>query len=110
MPKAIKNLRQSLKTKYLFKVLTTGVLIGSIRAILLAVAEESALNAVSIAAGEESVLAQGLIRMEQGLHAALLVLGLAVLHRLLPVASLLLDIEVQTSRATDGLQALFKNK
>jgi len=44
--------------------------------------------------------------VEQGLHTALLVLGLAVLHRLLPVASLLLDIEVQTSRATNGLQAL----
>jgi len=91
------------KTKVVYQLVTAGP-------VLFAVAEESALNAVSIAAGEESVLAQGLIRMEQGLHAALLVLGLAVLHRLLPVASLLLDIEVQTSRATDGLQALLKNK
>lgn len=44
--------------------------------------------------------------MQQRLHATLLVLALAVLHRLLPVTGLLLNVEVQTGWATDRLQTL----
>lgn len=44
--------------------------------------------------------------MQQRLHTTLLVLALAVLHRLLPVAGLLLNVEVQTGRTTDGLKTL----
>lgn len=51
-------------------------------------------------------MAQWLVGDEQRLHLALLVLRLAVLHRIFPVARLLLDVEVQTGWTTNGLQAL----
>jgi hypothetical protein len=90
--------------------LTARVFIRAIAAILFAVAEESALDAVAVAAREEAVLAQRLVRDQQRLHLALLVLGLAVLDGLLPVARLLFDVEEQTGRATNRLQALRKKK
>lgn len=86
--------------------LTASVLIGTIGAVLLAVAEQTTLNAVAIAAGQEAVLAEWLVCVQQRLHTALLVLALAVLNRLLPVAGLLLNIEVQTSGAANSLQTL----
>lgn len=45
--------------------------------------------------------------MQQRLDTTLLVLALAVLHRLLPVTGLLLNVEVQTGGTTDGLQTLW---
>lgn len=86
--------------------LTARVFVGAVAAVLLAVAEEAALDTVSVAAREEAVLAERLVGDEQRFHLALLVLRLAVLHRILPVARLLLDVEVQTSWTTNGLQAL----
>jgi hypothetical protein len=86
--------------------LTTRVLVGSVGAVFLAIAEESALDAVAVTAGEESVLAERLVGDQQRLHLALFVLQLAVLHRIFPVASLLLDVEVQTGRTTNGLETL----
>lgn len=86
--------------------LTAGILIRSICAVLLSVAEKPALDAVAITAREESVLAERLVGHQKRLHLALLVLELAVLDGLLPVARLLLDVEEETGWTADGLQAL----
>lgn len=91
---------------YKSAALTARVFVGTVAAVLLAVAEEAALDAVSVAARQEAVLAERLVGDEQRLHLALLVLRLAVLHRILPVARLLLDVEVQTGWTANGLQAL----
>ncbi len=48
--------------------LTASVLIRSVVAIFLAVAEEAALDAVAVAAGKVVFLADGLIGKEQRLH------------------------------------------
>jgi hypothetical protein len=88
------------------RLLTTRVLIRAVIAVLFAIAEQTALDAVAVAAREEPVLAQWLVRDEQRLHLALLVLQLAVLDGILPVARLLLDVKVQTGWTADGLQTL----
>ena len=86
--------------------LTACVFVGAVVAVLVAVAEEAALDAVAVAAGEVVLLADGLVGEEQRLHLLLLRLGLAVGHRRLPVARLLLDVERQARRTPDRLQAL----
>ena len=86
--------------------LTTTVLVGSIGAVFLSVAEEATLNAVAVSAGEEALLAQGLVGVQERLDLTLLVLQLAVLHGVLPVARLLLNVKIQTGWATNRLQAL----
>jgi hypothetical protein len=90
--------------------LTTRVLVGSIGAVFLAVAEEPTLNAVAITASEETILTERLVGDQQRLHLALLVLQLAVLHRVLPIAGLLLDIEVQAGRTANGLETLNRRR
>ena len=87
-------------------VLTTGVLVRPVIAILLPIAEESPLDAVAISAGQVILLADGLISKEQRLHLLLFGLAVAVLHSTLPVAGLLLNVEGQPGRTTDGLQTL----
>lgn len=86
--------------------LTTSVFVGPIRTILLSVTEQPPLYTISITTSEESILTQRLIRKQQRLHLPLLVLQLAILHGILPIASLLIDIEVQTSGTTDRLKPL----
>lgn len=90
--------------------LTAAVLVRTVRAVLFAVAEKSPFDAITIAASEEPVLAQRFVGVQQWLHFPLLVLQFAVLNGVLPVAGLLLDVEVQTSWATDGLEALEQSK
>lgn len=86
--------------------LTARVLVGAVDTVLLSVAEEAALHARGVPAGQVAVLAQGLVRVQQRLHLPLLVLQLAVLHRVLPVTRLLLYVEVESGRTTDSLNAL----
>jgi hypothetical protein len=86
--------------------LTAAVFVGSVATVLLAVTEESALDAVSVAASQEAVLAEWLVRHQQRLHLSLLVLELAVLNSLFPVAGLLLDVEEESGGTTDGLETL----
>lgn len=86
--------------------LTTRILVWSITAIFLPVTEQAALDAVSVTAGEEAVLAQRLIRDQQRLHLTLLIFGLAIFHSIFPVASLLFDIKIQTGWTANGLQTL----
>lgn len=83
---------------------TANILVGAIGAILLAVAEEASLDARSVAAGEESVLAERFLGVEQRLGLPLLVLQFAIVDRVLPVARLLVDVEVQAGRASYRLQ------
>jgi hypothetical protein len=90
----------------LFLKFTARVLVGTVGTVLFSVTEKTALNASAISASEESVLAKGLVGVEQRLDLPLLALELAVFDCGLPVAGLLLDVEVQTGGATDGLQAL----
>lgn len=87
-------------------VLTTSVFVGPIGAVLLPVTEQPSLYTISITTGEEPILAERLIRKQQRLHLPLLVLQLAILHRILPIASLLVNVEVQSSRTTDRLKTL----
>ena len=86
--------------------LTACVFVRAVVAVLVAVAEEAALDAVAVAAGQVVLLADGLVGEEQRLHLLLLRLGLAVVHGRLPVARLLLDVERQARGTPDGLQAL----
>ena len=86
--------------------LTACVFVRAVVAVLVAVAEESALDAVSVSAGQVVLLADGLVGEEERLHLLLLRLGLAVRHGRLPVARLLLDVERQARRTPDRLQAL----
>lgn len=95
MPAVVRQLR-----------LTARVFVGAIGAILLAVTEQPAFDAVAVTAGQEAVLAERFVGHQQWLHFALFVLEFAVLHGLLPVAGLLLDVEEETGGATDGLQTL----
>lgn len=90
--------------------LTTAVLVGSVSAVLLAVAEESAFDAVTVTAGQVTFLTEWLVGVQERLDLALLTLQLAVLHRIFPVASLFLNVKVQTGWATDRLQALRRRK
>lgn len=83
--------------------LTAGVLVRTVGTVLLAVAEKATLDTVAIAAGQESVLAERLVGDQQGLDLSLAVFVLAVLDGVLPVARLLLDVKVQTGRASDSL-------
>lgn len=84
--------------------LTTNVLIGSIAAVLLSVAEQASLYARSVAASEETVLAERLLGVQQRFRLPLLILQLAVVHGVLPVAGLLVDVEVQASGTPDRLE------
>jgi hypothetical protein len=86
--------------------LTASVLIGSVVAVLITVAEETPLDAVSVSAGEEVLLTDGLVGKEQRLHLLLLRLCITIADGGLPVARLLLDVEGEAGRASDGLQAL----
>lgn len=99
----------SLPRLSLSQTLTTGVFVRAVVAVLVAVAEEAALDAVAVAAGQVVLLADGLVGEEERLDLLLLRLGLAVRHGRLPVARLLLDVERQAGRTPDGLQALELN-
>lgn len=84
--------------------LTADVLVGTVGAVLLAVTEQSSLDAVTIATGQRTLGAQRLLGVELRLYLALLVLELAVVYRVLPVAGLLVDVEVQTGGTTNRLE------
>lgn len=86
--------------------LTAAVLIRTVCAIPFAVAEKSALDAVTITAGQKTILAQRLVGVQQWLHLALLVLQLAVLDGIFPITCLLFNVEKQTGWASDSLQTL----
>lgn len=101
------TLRQGQRKFRIRKVsLTTTVLVGSVRTVLFSVTEQSSFYAVSVTASEEAVLTQRFVCEQQRFHLAFLVLQLAVLHRILPVASLFVDVEVESGRTTDGLKSL----
>lgn len=55
-------------------------------------------------------LTEGLVRVQKRFDFPLLVLQLAVLDSVLPVARLFLYVKVQTGRTSDGLQALHSNR
>jgi len=86
------------------ELLTANVLIGAIGTILLPVAEETSLDTGSVSAREIAVLAERLLGIEQGLGLPLLVLQLAIVHGVLPIAGLLVDVKVQPGRTSDRLQ------
>lgn len=83
--------------------LTAWILIGTVGAVFFAVAEETTLNAVSVATRQEAILTERLVGYQQWLHFALLVLDFAILYSLLPVASLFLDVEEESGGTTDRL-------
>ncbi len=58
--------------------------------------------------GQHAFLAEGLVGGQDWPQFAHFLFDEAVLHLLFPVASLLLDVEGETSWATDGLQTLNK--
>lgn len=84
--------------------LTANVLVGAVSAILLAVTEETSLDARSVTAREITILAKRFLGVEQGLGLSLLVLQFAVVDGVLPIARLLVDVEVQTGRTSYRLQ------
>lgn len=88
------------------RALTARVFIGTVSTVLFAVTEETTLDTEGVTTGEVTVLAQGLVGVQQGLRLTFLVLQLAVLYSVFPVTSLFLDVEEQTSWATDGLDTL----
>ena len=92
------------------KFLTASVLIGAIVTILVSVTEETPLDTVAVTASEIVLLADGLVGEEKRLHLLLLGLGITVLDGGLPVTGLLLDIEGQTSWATNSLETLEERK
>lgn len=87
-------------------VLTARVFVGPIRAVLLPVTEQPPLYTIPITTRQEAILTERLIRKQQRLHLPLLVLQLAILHRVLPIAGLLVNVEVQTSGTSDRLKTL----
>jgi len=86
------------------ELLTANIFIGAIGTILLSIAEETSLDTGSVSAREVAVLAERLLGIEQGFGLPLFVLQLAIVHGVLPIAGLLVDIEVQPSRTSDCLQ------
>ena len=88
------------------KQLTAGILVRAVVAVLGAVAEQPAFDAVAVPAGQVVLLADGLVREEERLGLLLLRHLVAVGDGPLPVAGLLLQVEGQARRAADGLQAL----
>lgn len=84
--------------------LTTNILVGSICTILLAVTEQSSLYTGLIGTGQVSILAEWFLGVKKRLRFSLLVFKLAVINRVLPIARLLLDVEVKTSRASYSLE------
>lgn len=86
--------------------LTTGVFIRSIRTVLFSITEQSSFDTVTITTGKETVLTKRLISEQQRLYFPFLVLQLAVFDGVLPITSLLVDVEVQPCGTPDGLQSL----
>jgi hypothetical protein len=86
-------------------IFAAGVLVGPVAAVLDSVAEKSLLKAVAIAAGQVVVLTDRLVCAQQRLHFALPGQLVTVVHRVLPVASLFLEVECEAGRAADGLEA-----
>lgn len=87
-------------------IITASVLVGAIVTVLVAITEKATLDAVAVTASQVVLLADGLVGDEQGLYLLLPGLEIAVLDRIFPVASLLLNIKSQTGRTTDGLETL----
>ncbi len=85
------------------QLITAGIFVRSIIAVLLPIAEEPPLDAVAIPTGQVVLLADGLVCEEERLHLLLFGLAIAVLHSSLPVTRLLLDVEGQTSWTANGL-------
>ena len=101
-----RNVRQTGKgSSVCFNQLTTDVLVGAIGTVAFTVAEEATLDTRTLTTSQTAVLAEGLLGVELGLDLALLVLDLAVVHRVLPVACLLVYVEVETGRASDRLKS-----
>ena len=84
--------------------LTANVFVGAIGAVLFAVAKQSAFHAVAVTAGQRAIRAERFLGIEKRFGLSLLILGFAVVDRVLPVAGLLIDVEVQTSWTTNRLQ------
>ena len=97
----------SLKSMPLSKEkLTAGIFIGTVVTVLVAVTEKSLVNADGVSACELANLTEGLVGAEKRLHLSFLGQLVTVLHSPLPITRLLLQIEGETRRTSDGLQAL----
>lgn len=86
--------------------LTTSCLIGSIAAVFLTVTEQTPFNTLSVTARQFPIGTYRFVGKQHGFDFTLFVLQFAILHGIPPIASLLLDVEIQTGRTTDGLQTL----
>lgn len=100
------GLRHSMNLKFRLILLTASVFVRAIGAIFLSVTEETSLDAVTVAAGQRTVRTQGFVGVEQRFDLTFLVLQLAIFDGVFPVARLLVDVEVETGRTTDGLKSL----
>lgn len=80
------------------------VLVRSIGTVWDAVAEEAALDASAVVTGQHAFLAEGLVSGQDGPQFTNLLFDEAILDLFFPVARLLLDVESESSWATDGLQ------
>jgi hypothetical protein len=87
-------------------LLTTRILVRSIRTVFFTITKQAAFDTVAVTAGQGPICAQGLVGDQKRLDLALLVLEFTIFHRFFPIAGLLFNIKVQTGRATDGLQTL----
>ncbi|KYN23456.1 hypothetical protein ALC57_04330, partial [Trachymyrmex cornetzi] len=84
--------------------LTANVFIRAVSAVFFSVTEETSLDTGSVTAREQAVLTERFLSVNHGFGLPLFVLQLAVVDGILPVAGLLIDVEVQTSRASYCLQ------
>lgn len=80
------------------------ILIGAVSAVFLSVTEETPLDTGSVTTREISILAEWFLGIKQGLGLPLFVLQFAIVDRVLPIAGLLVDVEVQAGRASYRLQ------
>lgn len=85
---------------------TARVFVRSVGTVWHSVTEKAAFDTSTVVASQHSFLAEGLVRRQDRLDTALLLLDETVFHLFFPVTSLLLDIESETSWASDSLQSL----
>lgn len=86
--------------------LTASVFIRTVSTVFLSVAEQTPFYTCTVTTGEESVLTERFVGKQQRFHLTFFVLEFAVLYGVLPIAGLLVDVEVETCWTTNGLESL----
>ena len=92
------------------RILTAGIFVRAVCAIFLSITEKVLAYTDGISACKLVVLTERLISAEQRLHLLLLGQLITVLHSPLPITRLLLQVEGEARGASDGLQALIRER